>query len=144
MKNSCSYHKASKVDFNSGDYQVELLNAFESKSNIFYQLIQKHKHSLSSKIDDVFYGGIGLLINTTQNKYRTQSQTNSDRLAKPYNFYKDQNIPEVYETTGLLDRIEVRVENELKQWPDHAVLSDVSFPFFHNSFCKSISNLLFE
>lgn len=79
---------------------------------------------MSSEIDDTFYGGIGLLINATQNKYRTQSQTNSDRV-KLYNFYKDSNIPEVYNTTGLLDRIEVRVLNELNQWPDHAVLNDV-------------------
>lgn len=81
---------------------------------------------MSSTIDDAFYGGIGLLINTTQNRYRTQNQTIS---SKPYNFYKDQNIPEVYNTGELLDRIEARVLNELKQWPDHAVLNDVSFLF---------------
>lgn len=82
---------------------------------------------MSSTIDDTFYGGIGLLINTTQNRYRTQNQTIS---SKPYNFYKDQNIPEVYNTGELLDRIEARVLNELKQWPDHAVLNDVSLLFF--------------
>lgn len=114
------------MEFNANDYQLELLNAFESKSNVFYQLIEKHKHTLSSKIDDAFYAGIALLINNTQNKYRTQDKTSVELKAKPYNFYKDQNIPEVYETTGLLDRIEVRVKNELKQWPDHAVLNDVS------------------
>lgn len=106
------------------NYQVELLDAFESKSHVFHQLIQKYKHSLSSTIDDAFYGGIGLLINTTQNKYRTQSHTSADRI-KSYNFYKDSNIPEVYNTTTLLDKIEARVQNELNQWPDHAVLIDV-------------------
>lgn len=103
-----------------------MLNAFESKSSVFYQLVQKYKHSLSSTIDDGFYGGIGLLINTTQNKYRTQNQTSLSQ-AKAYNFYKDSNIPEVYNTAELLDKIEVRVSNELIQWPDHAVLTDVSF-----------------
>lgn len=83
---------------------------------------------MSSTIDDAFYGGIGLLINTIQNRYRTQNQTIS---SKPYNFYKDQNIPEVYNTGELLDRIEARVLNELKQWPDHAVLNDVSLLFQH-------------
>ncbi|XP_031637557.1 midasin [Contarinia nasturtii] len=121
---SCNYHKPSKIEFNSDDYQVELMNAFESKSNVFYQLIQKYKHSLSSTIDDAFYGGIGLLIFNTQNRYRNQNQANFVR-AKPYNFYKDQNIPEVYNTGELLDRIEARVLNELKQWPDHAVLNDI-------------------
>lgn len=125
-QNRCNYYKPSKVEFNSANYQTELIDAFETKSHVFYQLIQKYKHSLSSVIDDAFYGGIGLLINTTQNKYRTQDQVNSDRV-KPYNFYKDSNIPEVYNTTSLLDRIETRVQNELKQWPDHAVLIDVRF-----------------
>lgn len=109
------------------------MEAFESKSNVFFQLIQKYKNALSSTIDDAFHGGIGLLINATQTKYRTQSLTNAER-AKPYNFYKDSNIPEVYNTTGLLDRIEERVSNEMKQWPEHAVLNDVSFfqvIFFH-------------
>lgn len=100
---------------------------FESKTNVFYQLIEKYKHTLSSKIDDAFYAGIALLINNTQNKYRTHDKTTTEHMSKPYNFYKDQNIPEVYETTGLLDRIEARVNNEIKQWPDHAVLNDVSF-----------------
>lgn len=124
-QNRCDYHKPSKVDFNSSNYQSELINAFESKSNIFFQLIQKYKHSLSSTIDDAFHGGIGLLIDTTQKRYRTQGQSNSEQT-KPYNFYKDSNIPEVYNTTSLLDRIEARVSNELNQWPDHAVLIDVS------------------
>lgn len=126
----CSYYKpSSKVEFSSECYQSEFLDAFHSKLNVAYQLIQKHKYSLSSTIDDTFYGGIGLLINTTQNKYRTQSQLPS-AASKSYNFYKDPNIPEVYNTAGLLDRIETRVTNELKQWPDHAVLSDVSFLIF--------------
>lgn len=125
IENRCNYYKPSNVEFVSANYQMELIDAFETKSHVFYQLIQKYKHSLSSVIDDAFYGGIGLLINTTQNKYRTQDHTNSDRV-KPYNFYKDSNIPEVYNTTSLLDRIEARVQNELKQWPDHAVLIDVS------------------
>lgn len=94
--------------------------------NVAYQLIQKYKYSLSSTIDDAFYGGIGLMINAAQNKYRTQSQLNCDHKHKSYNFYKDSNIPEVYNTAELLDRIETRVSNELQQWPDHAVLSDVS------------------
>lgn len=122
MRNWCSCHNPSAIEFKSDAYQEELLNSFESKWNVFYQLVQKYKHSLSSKIDDAFYGGIGLLINTTQNRYRTQTQLST----KPYNFYKDSNIPEVYNTGELLDRIESRVLNELKQWPDHAVLNDVS------------------
>lgn len=105
-------------------YRSEFLGAFQSKLNVAYQLIQKYKYSLSSRIDDTFYGGIGLLINTTQNKYRTQNQLNA---TKSYYFYKDSNIPEVYNTAGLLERLEVRVSNELKQWPDHAVLTDVRF-----------------
>lgn len=108
------------------NYQAELLDVFESKSHVFYQLVQKFRHSLSSTIDDAFYAGIGLLINATQNKYQTQSQAIVSDRVKSYNFYKDSNIPEVYNTTSLLDRIEARVQHELKEWPDHAVLNDVS------------------
>lgn len=104
-------------------------------------MIQKHKYSLSSTIDDTFYGGIGLLINTTQNKYRTQNQSNSV-ATKSYNFYKDSNIPEVYNTAGLLDRIEARVTNELQQWPDHAVLNDVSFHLFAFVLCVVNESIL--
>lgn len=88
-------------------------------------MLQKFKYTLSSSIDDAFYGGLGLLINTTQNKYQTQDQTNLDHK-KSYNFYKDANIPEVYNTSILLNKIETRVQDELKQWPDHAVLNDVN------------------
>lgn len=128
-----------KVDFNSGNYQAEILNVFESKSNVFYQMIQKHKHSLSSTIDDAFFAGIGLLINSTQNKYRTQGQADYEQARKSYNFYKDANIPEVYATTKLLDKLEERVTNELKQWPDHAVLNDVSCDYSKLSLLNFIS-----
>lgn len=139
--NRCNYYKPlSKVEFCSANYQFEFLAAFQSKLNVAYQLIQKNKCSLSSTIDDAFYGGIGLLINTTQNKYRTQNQLNCD-ATKSYNFYKDSNIPEVYNTAGLLDRIEARVSNELQQWPDHAVLSDVSFAF-HIQYVPGLNILL--
>lgn len=138
----CNYYKPlSKVEFSSENYQINFVATFQSKLNVAHQLIQRHKYSLSSTIDDRFYGGIGLLINTIQNKYRTHNQLNCEPT-KPYNFYKDSNIPEVYNTAALLHSIEARVSNELKEWPDHAVLNDVSITFYIHTFIHFIPSTL--
>lgn len=50
-----------------------------------------------------------------------------DSPRKSYNFYKDANIAEVLHCTEVLNRIELRVNAELENFPDHAGLLDVSF-----------------
>lgn len=50
----------------------------------------------------------------------------TDNPYENYNFYKDSNITEALACVDVLNRLEKRVNIELDQWPDHAVLNDVS------------------
>lgn len=45
---------------------------------------------------------------------------------KTYDFYKDSNVQDVVACLDVLQEIRGRVQKELQQWPDHAVLNDVS------------------
>lgn len=51
----------------------------------------------------------------------------SDSPRKSYNFYKDPNIAEVLHCTEVLKRIELRVNAELENFPEHAGLLDVRY-----------------
>lgn len=112
------------MEFDSSNYQKCVIESFKLKSNVFYQLVQKYNHSLSSHVDDSFYSSIGFIIGIIQdNLQSTNSKTENQAN---YDFYKDSNIPEVLPTIGLLNRLEQRVLDELQQWPDHPALKDVS------------------
>lgn len=103
--------------------------------NVFHQLVQKYRNSLSSSIDDAFYNGIGLIIGLIQSNYHLLELNDTTNATKAYNFYKDSNIPEIHRSTDLLNRLEARVVIELNQWPDHAVLSDVNISIFMRFIC---------
>lgn len=45
---------------------------------------------------------------------------------RSYNFYKDSNITEAIACVDVMKKLEQRVQVELEQWPEHAVLNDVS------------------
>lgn len=49
----------------------------------------------------------------------------SDQDDKIHDFYKDSNITEATNCIDILRRLELRVNEELAQWPEHAVLEDV-------------------
>lgn len=49
-----------------------------------------------------------------------------DPSTNPYNFYKDASITEAIACVEVLKKLEQRVKVELDQWPEHAVLNDVS------------------
>lgn len=46
---------------------------------------------------------------------------------RDYNFYKDSNTSEAIKCVNIMDKLKDRVLIELEQWPEHAVLNDVSF-----------------
>lgn len=50
----------------------------------------------------------------------------SDQDDKIHDFYKDSNITEATNCIDILRRLELRVNEELAQWPEHAVLEDVN------------------
>lgn len=95
--------------------------------NVFHQLMQKYQTTLNSSVDDAFYNGIGLVVGIIQEKYQMLELNADSTVRVSYNFYKDSNIPEIHQTTTLLDKIEKRALVELEQWPDHAVLIDVRY-----------------
>lgn len=96
-------------------------------------------------MDEIFYGGVGLIIAMAQQNYDFVQLTGMehrritrhhrskaftlflDKPDRPYDFYKDSNVPEILGSTEVLRKIEIRTNDELKLWPDHAVLVDVSF-----------------
>jgi midasin (ATPase involved in ribosome maturation) len=49
-----------------------------------------------------------------------------DPSCRAYNFYKDLNITEAIVCVEVMKKLEQRVKIELQQWPEHAVLNDVS------------------
>lgn len=57
-----------------------------------------------------------------------------------YNFYKDSNISEILNCAIVLEQLEKRCIIELEQWPDHAILLDVSSFFFCNLSVKKSKN----
>lgn len=106
-------------------YHSTVINSYEMKSKIFYQLVQKYKTILSSSVDEAFYAGLGLLVGLIQSKHHLIATNDDIRTSNPYNFYKDSNIPEIQHTTTLLNKLEARVLAEQQNWPDHAVLNDI-------------------
>lgn len=120
------YHKPDFVP-NPNEPKENAIEFYRRNLNVFHQLITKYRTTLHSSVDESFYNGIALLIGVAQTESHQIQIEGVHSSAKPYNFYKDPNIAEIHEITTLLDRVEKRVETELVQWPDHAVLNDVSF-----------------
>lgn len=119
------YQKPTNTELNLSQYRSTVIDSFEKKSKIFYQLVQKYKTILSSSVDEAFYAGLGLLVGLIQSKHHLIASNDEIHTSKPYNFYKDSNIPEIQHTTTLLNKLEARVVVEQQQWPDHAVLNDI-------------------
>lgn len=116
-------HVVETNDFSAAaphDYVVE----FKRKTRVFHQLFGKYDASLNSRMDEVFYGGIGLTVGASMDTYDLL-QLHPGRPARSYNFYKDANIAEVINCTEVLQKIEVRVAAELLLYPEHAGLIDI-------------------
>lgn len=54
----------------------------------------------------------------------------TDNQSKTFDFYTDSNVQEALTCISVMEKLEKRVNVELEQWPDHAVLNDVSSPIF--------------
>ncbi|KAJ3216616.1 hypothetical protein HDU67_009223 [Dinochytrium kinnereticum] len=48
-------------------------------------------------------------------------------LRRPYDFYRDENIPEARLLAEVLDDFDLRLSRLLALWPEHSVLQDLSF-----------------
>lgn len=105
----------------SHDYVAE----YQNKTRVFRQLFGKYDACLNSRMDEVFYAGIGLVVGVTMDNYDLL-QLQPNRPSRSYNFYKDPNIAEIINCTDVLKRIELRVAAELILYPEHAGLIDIN------------------
>lgn len=130
------YYRPKENDKSIGEHKSNLIESYRNRMSVFHQLMAKYRSTLTSSVDDAFYNGIGLLVGIIQENYQMLELNADSTVRKSYNFYKDSNIPEIHQTSTLLDKIEKRTLVELEQWPDHAVLIDVR----GNQIPKSKSN----
>lgn len=102
----------------------DYVSEYQNKTRVFRQLFGKYDACLNSRMDEVFYSGIGLAVGVTMDNYGLL-QLQPNRPSRPYNFYKDSNIAEIINSTDVLQRIEVRVAEQLVLYPEHAGLLDI-------------------
>lgn len=158
-KFSRCYYYDPKTSANGSKTTLDFITPYKTNALVFNQLLKKFKSCLDTETDEIFYGGIGLIIGITQQNYdfvqitgeslHARPCTNNlyrslrlDKPDRPYDFYKDSNTSEIMGCTDVLRKIEIKCNDELKLWPDHAVLIDVSTkfsaPFFDVSSSFSI------
>lgn len=107
--------------FEMGLTAVDRQAAFGLRTEIFKRLFDQFKSTLSDAMDDAFYLGAAQMVDTIQKCYEE-----TPIASATYDFYKDSNVQEVVACLDVLQEVRGRVQRELQQWPDHAVLNDVS------------------
>lgn len=118
------YYEPSKGFLGStGELKRDYLTPFEIKMNIYMKLFNTFKNCLTSDVDSSNIASICFIIGLVQQKYGNYV---IDAAEKKFDFYNDSNITEILSCGVLLDKIEGRVKEQLEQWPEHAVLNDVS------------------
>lgn len=153
---SCYFHKQRHQGggtFDMGITAVDRRAAFGLQTEIFKRLFDQFKSTLPDTMDDHFYLGSVTMVDNIQKFYEETLVTGDVQLfnspspvlfylfvspfyaGKSYDFYKDSNVQEIVACFDVLQEIRARVQRELLQWPDHAVLNDVSH--FHSLFMNS-------
>lgn len=112
-------------DSDAASTQHDYVAEYQSRTRVFRQLFGKYDACLNSRMDEVFYTGIGLVVGVTMDNYDLL-RLQPSRTARAYNFYKDANIAEIINCTDVLQRIEARVAVELAVYPEHAGLIDIN------------------
>ncbi|XP_053661924.1 midasin [Anopheles marshallii] len=127
------YHPEVTVSSGGENVSLDFVKPFETKLEIFNQIVQKYEPSIGSEFDEIAYGALSLAVGLLQERYDDQMEVGQiERKTKGgsyvstnYNFYTDSNIPEVLQCVKVLKMVQKRVEELLLEWPDHAVLSDI-------------------
>lgn len=148
---SRSYYYNPKLNEKKQPHVTEYIESYKEKAKIFQQLYRNYDTCLNSRMDDIFYNGVGLVIGISMqnydllelngtyilflfiflNKYKQFTFFLASGQPSSYNFYKDPNIAEVLHCTEVLKKIEIRVNVELEQFPEHAGLLDVSIALYY-------------
>ncbi|XP_059609312.1 midasin [Phlebotomus argentipes] len=103
------------------DLKLNYIERYKMQVKMFHNLMKQCGSFVGSRMDDVSYLGMGLLAEISRRSYSPGIEEKS----KDYNFYHDANVEEILPCLDVLNVIEDRARNELKQWPDHAALNDV-------------------
>lgn len=64
-----SYYYNPKLSGSSAKTVLDFITPFKINSFVFNQLLKKYKSCLDTQMDEIFYGGAGLLIAITQQNY---------------------------------------------------------------------------
>uniref|UniRef100_A0A182LZE9 DNA methyltransferase 1-associated protein 1 n=1 Tax=Anopheles culicifacies TaxID=139723 RepID=A0A182LZE9_9DIPT len=127
------YHPEVTALLGGGSVSLDFVKPFETKLEIFHQIVQKYEPTIGSEFDEIAYGALSLAVGLLQERYDDQMEVGQIErktkggtyLSTNYNFYTDSNIPEVLQCVKVLKIVEKRVQELLVEWPDHAVLSDI-------------------
>lgn len=63
------YYYNSKMNSNTPTTHLDFITPYETNSSVFNQLLKKYKSCLNTKMDETFYGGLGLIIGISQQNY---------------------------------------------------------------------------
>ncbi|XP_050076078.1 midasin [Anopheles maculipalpis] len=127
------YHPDVIASRGGENVSMNFVKPFETKLEIFNQIVQRYEPSIGSEFDEVAYGALSLAVGLLQERYDDQMEVGhierktkgGSYLSTNYNFYTDANIPEVLQCVKVLKIVEKRVQELLLEWPDHAVLGDI-------------------
>ncbi|CAG9805676.1 unnamed protein product [Chironomus riparius] len=103
--------------------EKDVLKVFNQKMKIFNAFLERFKTCLECSIDKDSYKGMSLLVGYCQSVYDDMQIT--DNPSKIFDFYTDSNVQEALTCISVMEKLEKRVNVELEQWPDHAVLNDL-------------------
>ncbi|XP_063981633.1 midasin-like isoform X2 [Diachasmimorpha longicaudata] len=104
------------------DYIEPLLERFR----IFNTILPSAQTCLSSGLTSKLYMSFNILTSVAACDSRGEVFFKESSFhKKPYNFYKSKNIAEVQTCLPILDTILHRVNDLLKQWPEHPTLSSI-------------------
>ncbi|XP_037888619.1 midasin [Glossina fuscipes] len=96
---------------------------FKESMQVFLRLYQHYRSSLNEWLDEQSFNSLAFSVALQQENLEAFSI--DDTSTKSYNFYKDSNIQEIVNCTEILYRIEERVAEQLKLYPEHAALLDI-------------------
>ncbi|XP_049297646.1 midasin [Anopheles funestus] len=128
------YHPEVTAPKGGENLSLDFIKPFETKLEIFNQIVQKYEPTIGSEFDEIAYGALSLAVGLLQERYDDQlvevgqierKTKGGSYLSTNYNFYIDSNIPEVLQCVKVLKIVEKRVQELLVEWPDHAVLGDI-------------------
>lgn len=123
--------------------EKDYLKPFDLKMSVFSKVFGHFKDCMRLEMDTKSYKALMMSVGLAKCKYGEENLGNwqarfvkhqsfntfltiSVDAKKEFDFYTDSNVSEVIECNQLLNKIEMRVKVLQEQWPENAILNDVS------------------